>query len=47
MKKSKITFTRYDAEELLSALNNGEELFDTWTIKVGKKEVLLEIRIEE
>jgi|TARA_R100001463_G_C3493916_1_gene218303 VCBS repeat-containing protein len=48
MKKFKIEFTRYDIEDMLSALNKGEELYDTWTVKSeDNEEVQLEITIEQ
>lgn len=48
MKKFKIELTRYDIEDMLRALNKGEELYDTWTVKSeDKEEVQLEITIEQ
>lgn len=47
MKKIKIEFTRYDIEDMLSTLNKGEELYDTWVVMVDNEETLLEITIEQ
>ena len=47
MKKIKIEFTRYDIEDLLSSLNKGKKLYDTWVVTVDNEEVLLEITIEQ
>jgi len=47
MKKIKIEFTRYDIEDLLSSLNKGEKLYDTWVVMVDNEEALLEITIEQ